>query len=331
MATTTHPLAAGPGWRVDDVICTAGPRDRPFEEHHGSICIAAVTEGSFHYRTTQGSAVLAPGALLLGNHRHCFECGHEHGVGDRCLSFHFTPEFFEGVLASVPGVRQLAFPVPRLPPLPSLMPAIAAAEAARDAGDAAELEERALQVAGVVSAALIDVKPDAAAPGRRDQRRIAAALRRIEMDAHEQLSLAVLACDAAMSPYHFLRTFRAVVGMTPHQFVLRTRMHRAAVQLRRSNEDVCSIALANGFNDLSTFNRRFRRLTGKTPHRLSRRVSSYLGRHVSSSSRVCHVRAIMRFDARIDFDSCCVRCHLPTQTAVANDESRLYLAHAGLA
>ena len=53
--------------------------------------------------------------------------------------------------------------------------------------------------------------------------------------------------------------------MTPHQFVLRTRLHRAAVQLRRSNEGVSTIALANGFNDLSTFNRRFRQFTGKTP------------------------------------------------------------------
>jgi AraC-like DNA-binding protein len=224
-----------------------------------------VVEGSFRYCTTQGSALLAPGALLLGNHRHCFECGHEHSVGDRCLSFHFTPEFFEDVLASLPGARQLAFPVPHLPPLSSLIPVIAAAEAARDAGDAAQLEEQALQVAGVVWAALVDAKKAPAAPRRRDQRRIAAALRRIEAEAPEPLSLLDLAREVAMSPYHFLRTFRSVVGMTPHQFILRTRLHRAAVQLRRSNEDVCSIALANGFNDLSTFNRRFRNLTGKTP------------------------------------------------------------------
>ena len=38
-----------------------------------------------------------------------------------------------------------------------------------------------------------------------------------------------LAGTAAMSPYHFLRTFRAVVGMTPHQYILHTRLHRAAV------------------------------------------------------------------------------------------------------
>jgi AraC family transcriptional regulator len=265
MATISHLLAEGPGWRVDDVVCTAGPHDRPFEERHESICIAAVTEGSFQYRTAEGAAVLVPGALLLGNVGRCFECGHEHGVGDRCLSFHFTPACIEAVLASVPGARRLDFPVPRLPPVPSLVPVIAAAEAARDAEDAAALEEQALQLVGVVASALIDAKRGAAAPSDRDQRRVTSALRRIEADAHEPLSLSGLAREAAMSPYHFLRTFRAVVGMTPHQFLLRTRLQRAAAQLRRSNEDVSAIALANGFNDLSTFNRRFRRVTGKTP------------------------------------------------------------------
>jgi AraC-like DNA-binding protein len=68
-----------------------------------------------------------------------------------------------------------------------------------------------------------------------------------------------------MSPYHFLRTFRQVVGMTPHQFVLRTRLHRAAVRLRASDESVSAIAFAAGFRDLSTFNRRFRRLMGASP------------------------------------------------------------------
>jgi AraC-like DNA-binding protein len=68
-----------------------------------------------------------------------------------------------------------------------------------------------------------------------------------------------------MSPYHFLHTFRRVTGITPHQFVLRTRLHRAAKQLRQSDEQVAVIALDAGFNDLATFNRRFRRLMGVTP------------------------------------------------------------------
>jgi AraC-like DNA-binding protein len=265
MAVTSHLLASGPGWRVDDVVCTSGAGDPAFEEQHEGMCIAAVLEGSFEYRTTQGSAVLAPGALLLGNHHRCFECGHEHGVGDRCLSFHFTPEFLETVVAAVPAARRVAFTAPSLPPLQALLPILAAGEAARDDRDGAALEELALRIAGGVSAILAGTKVTAGALRPRDAKRITAALRLIEAQAHEPLSLADLARQAAMSPYHFLRTFRAVVGMTPHQFILRTRLHRAAVRLRRSTEDVSAIALDAGFNDLSTFNRRFRQLMGQSP------------------------------------------------------------------
>src|SRR5262245_262410 len=95
MSPTSRLLASGPGWSASDVICTAGRHDRPYEERHASISIAAVTAGTFQYRTDGGSAVLAPGSLLLGNAGACFECGHEHGTGDRCLAFGFTPALLE--------------------------------------------------------------------------------------------------------------------------------------------------------------------------------------------------------------------------------------------
>jgi AraC family transcriptional regulator len=264
MAATTHFLASGSGWRADDVICTSGPGDRPFEEQHDGLCIAAVTQGTFQYRSTQGTALLLPGALLLGDDRHCFECGHDHGTGDRCLSFHFTPDFFQTVAASVPGTRRIAFTTPNLPPLPALIPIIARAEAARDHGDTTELEETAIRLAGMVLGALTGTRRRAPT-SRRDERRITDALRLIEESADEPLSLGDLAGQVAMSPYHFLRTFRSVVGSTPHQFILRTRLHRAAVSLRRSDDSISSIAFASGFNDLSTFNRRFRRFIGLSP------------------------------------------------------------------
>ncbi len=265
MAPASHHLAAGSGWRVDDLVCSFGPHDRPFEEQHDAVCVAAVTDGIFQYRSTLGSAVLVPGALLLGNDHHSFECSHEHGVGDRCLSFQFAPEFLESVVAAIPGARRIAFTVPRLPPLPALLPIVAAAEAARDNSDGAEFEEVALRLAGAVCGALVDTEPSVREPSRRDEQRIAATLRRIEARAHEPLSLVDLARAAAMSPYHFLRTFRAVVGMTPHQFILHTRLSRAAVRLRRTADGISAIAFAAGFNDLSTFNRRFQRIVGLSP------------------------------------------------------------------
>jgi AraC-like DNA-binding protein len=227
-------------------------------------------QGTFQYRSTQGSAILAPGAVLLGNEGACFECGHEHGTGDRCLAFHFEPAHLEAITAAMPGARRTEFVVPRLPPLSPLMPLIAAAEAACD--DGAELEELALRLAGAVAMALGDVHRAVHPPSRRDERRITDALRRIAAQAHEQVALTDLAREAAMSPYHFLRTFREVVGMTPYQFVLRTRLHRAAVLLRRSDASISTIAFDAGFNDLSTFNRRFRRVMGSSPRAYRARV-----------------------------------------------------------
>src|SRR5215469_8870129 len=118
MTIDVETLASGPGWRLRDVLCSAGPHDRPFEERHDSVCVAAVTQGTFQYRSAQGAAVLGPGSVLLGNAGQCFHCGHEHGVGDRCLSFQLAPEHLEAIVAAVPGVRCLQFNVPRLPPTP---------------------------------------------------------------------------------------------------------------------------------------------------------------------------------------------------------------------
>jgi AraC family transcriptional regulator len=265
MSLTWRTLAAGDGWSVADVVCTSGPRDRPFEERHEAVSIAAVTEGTFQYRTAGGRAVLAPGGILLGNAGACFECGHEHGAGDRCLAFSFTPALLETIISGVPGARRATFAAPHLPPLPALMPLLATAEAAREAGDSIELEELGLRLAGAVVATLSGSRRPPAHASRRDEHRISDALRRVEAEAHGPLALTDLAREVGMSPYHFLRTFRQVAGMTPHQYVLHTRLHRAAVRLRTSADPVSAIAFDAGFGDLSSFNRRFRRLLGCSP------------------------------------------------------------------
>ncbi|PDQ20956.1 AraC family transcriptional regulator, partial [Mesorhizobium sanjuanii] len=246
MTTSEQNLASGPGWHVSDVVCTAGAGDRPFEEEHRTYCVAAVTSGTFRYRTRQGMAMLAPGAILLGNPGACYECGHEHGAGDRCLSFHFAPDYMEGIIAEVPGARRLGFAAPRLPPLPVLAPLLAEAEAARETAESDAFEDLGLRIAGAVVAATTGSMRARRPPSRRDQKRVAEAVRLIELEADRPLSLAELADGTATSPYHFLRTFRQVAGMTPYQFLLKTRLHRAAVRLRMSNDAISAIAFEAG-------------------------------------------------------------------------------------
>lgn len=257
-------VASGPGWRVTDVICNSSSHDKPFEEQHDGVSIAVVTRGSFQYRTRQGSAVLVPGALLLGNAGACYQCGHEHAIGDRCLAFHMTPQCYEEAVAESPGARSISLSRASLPPLPQLVAVLADAQAARDDADARALDEIRMRLAGAVTTLLAPLARRRS-PSAHDERRITAAVRHIEAHAEHQLTIAALARVAAMSPYHFLRTFRQVTGVTPHQFILRTRLHRAALRLRAGDEQIASIAFDCGFNDLSTFNRRFRRMTGVTP------------------------------------------------------------------
>jgi AraC family transcriptional regulator len=265
MALKVQNLAAGEGWSVCDVACDYGPHDHSFVEQHEKVAISAVVRGTFQYRTQAGSATLLPGSLLLGNAASSFECRHEYAQGDRCLAFHFAPPFFDTVAAGVAGARTTKFPCPGIPPMNELIGFLAQAEVACDERDMAALEEIAIRIAGTALTLTADKRASARTPSAQDERRITRAVRRINEGFDGALTLNALAHESAMSPYHFLRTFRQVTGMTPHQYLLLARLHRAATRLRLGTDAISTIAYGAGFKDLATFNRRFRRLIGATP------------------------------------------------------------------
>jgi hypothetical protein len=76
-----RPIAGGETWSISEIVCSAGPGDRVYEERHQGFSISAVLQGCFTYRSDQGKSLLYPGALLLGANRSCYECGHEPARG----------------------------------------------------------------------------------------------------------------------------------------------------------------------------------------------------------------------------------------------------------
>lgn len=263
----TKILADGNGWSAGDFICTFGPEDRPFEERHSWISIAVVVEGSFQYRSAYGSELMTAGSLLLGALGHCYECAHEHGAGDRCLSFHYTPEFFDRA-----GVEP-DFRIHRIPPMRDLAPWIVGARLGISSPERTNFEEMAHGLAGAVLDAVGKGFHSSVAPTAADERRISAAVRFIEANLAEQLSLNTLASQARMSEFHFLRVFKQVMNITPHQYVLCSRLRRAAVRLKTSKAPVLDVAMDFGFRDLSNFNHAFRAEFGLNPSRFRNRNS----------------------------------------------------------
>ena len=258
-------VAHGDGWRVSAVTCRLGPQDRPFEERHDQVSIAAVIEGTFQYRSAAGTALLYPGAFMLGNPGTCYECGHQHGIGDRCLAFHYTAEYFEEIAHGAVGSAKFRFSGAMLPALETLAAPLLRAQTLLREPATAGAEEAVIGLAEAVLKNLSGDRGRSLVVPARDQRRISAVLRHIEERADAALDLRALADAACMSRYHFLRTFRRVSGMTPHQFLIGVRLRRAAARLRASSAPVAAIAFDAGFGDLSSFNARFRAAFGVSP------------------------------------------------------------------
>jgi transcriptional regulator GlxA family with amidase domain len=87
----------------------------------------------------------------------------------------------------------------------------------------------------------------------------------------EPLDVPTLAALAHVSPAHFIRTFRATFGETPHRYLQRRRVERAMFLLRTTDRSVTDVCMAVGFSSLGTFSRVFREVVGETPSAHRRR------------------------------------------------------------
>ena len=81
----------------------------------------------------------------------------------------------------------------------------------------------------------------------------------------EPLDVRTVAAVAHVSPAHFIRSFRAVFGETPHRYLQRRRVERSMFLLRETDRSVTDICFDVGFTSLGTFSRTFRDVVGETP------------------------------------------------------------------
>ena len=87
----------------------------------------------------------------------------------------------------------------------------------------------------------------------------------MDRDYAKPLDIPTLAYIAHVSEGHFIRTFRATFGETPHRYLQRRRVERSMFFLRETDRTVTEVCFAVGFTSLGTFSRTFRGIVGETP------------------------------------------------------------------
>jgi AraC-like DNA-binding protein len=260
MAATT--LLQQKSITVSDFRCSAGPDDTSFVERHRCHSVSYVRKGSFGCRTRGRFFELVAGSILVGHPGDEYMCTHDHVCGDECLSFFLSPELVEAI-----GDRAEVWQIGSAPPLPELMVLGELAQAAADGRSDIGLDE----VGQVFASRFVEVVSGRArepVPAKaRDRRRAVETALWIDAHSHRQIDLEHAAGQADISPFHFLRLFSSVLGVTPHQYLVRSRLRHAARLLADDERSVTNIAYDVGFGDLSNFVRTFHRAAGVSPLR----------------------------------------------------------------
>ena len=268
-----HPLFEGDGFVVRDCVCHCG-RDSPaFENVFARHRVAVIIGGSFHYQSDFGPSMLGPGSMLLGRAGGGYCYRHVDDGGDRSVAFDFSDELLEEVWQSDRRSGRAGFRAASIPASPHTAAAAVATLRTLNLSVGDSWEETALLIATTALADATELNAASVnlwAHARHrvsgtERRKIAQALRHVEAHHGEDCSLRVLADDAGMSIFRFLRLFKRMTSQTPRQYLMATRLRAAATRLLETPDKVLDIAFDVGFGDISHFNQSFAAAFGASP------------------------------------------------------------------
>jgi AraC-like DNA-binding protein len=258
MASRT--LLENPSITVSDFRCTATVGEAPFVEQHRCHSISYVRKGSFGCQSRGRFFELVAGSVLVGYNGDEFACSHDHVCGDECLSFFLSDELVD-VIGDRPDIWQIGC----VAPLPELMVLGELAQATADGRTDLGLDEVGQMLASRF-VVVVTGRPQKSGPiAARDRRRAVETALWIEAHFQHDISLERAANRAGITPFHFLRLFSQVLGVTPHQYLVRSRLRHAARLLAEEERPITDVAYDTGFSDLSNFVRTFHRAAGASP------------------------------------------------------------------
>ena len=267
----------GPMLGKSHVTLNGRARDYYVRDFPGPLSIKSVLAGAAVWETDEGRFEIGPGSCLVINDQQSYSITVESREVVETFCLFFARGFVEDVQRATTTSDTALLDEPRrdlrlefhervrigdsvlTPLLKRLYPA-------------GNDESLILQVAEALVRLREDTMRDAsklpaAKASTREEllRRVHRARNVIEGSLAEPLSLHGVAREAALSPYHFHRSFTRLFRETPHEYLIRRRLEHAAALLKNTDMPVTGVCFACGFQSLGSFSSLFRKRTGASP------------------------------------------------------------------
>lgn len=236
------------------------PHHDPREENSTSISLNFVLRGSFAIRAGSTRLEVTPRTVFATRPGLAYRTYHEEErPTDVCLSVEYAPEFFG---EEHPGLAPTS-------PVLELTNRTAYLKWRLERAVELKREDVAFEEIGADLLSTVGgLEPGTKLFGERSLawygERIEHARTLLETSFRERHSLGSLSRAVGMSPFHFARLFRSLVGIPPGRYLLFTRLDQAH-RLLREDRSVTDACFDCGFRNLSYFVRAFRKRYGIPP------------------------------------------------------------------
>jgi len=230
------------------------PHHDPREENSASISLSFVLQGSFVIRAGSGRFEATPRTVFATRPGLAYRTYHaDDRPTDICLSIEYAPEFFDDGSSGVAPAE----------PVLALTNRTAYLKWRLERAVALKREDAAFEEIGAdLLSSVGGLEPGTKLFGERSfawyAERIEHARTLLDTSFWEPHSLGSLSRAGGMSPFHFARLFRSLVGVPPGRYLLFTRLDHA-YRLLRENRSVTDACFDCGFRNLSYFVRAFRK------------------------------------------------------------------------
>ena len=262
MLADVHILHKSDFYKISDFKCHCDLCSVSDTEYNDSLCVSFIRKGFFGYHTFRRKEEVHAGRILISKPGYEHIATHIDGQPDITTVFEFTVDFFKKIQDQYNEAAWFlknndihSLLLQSNPELDYLHNRICR-KLLKEKASNLQVDEMVIELLEKVINILTNSSEATAVADSLKQFHLGTvenAKAFIFDNFHQNISLQQLATHCLVSPFHFSRIFKAIMSLSPHQYLTEVRLQHAKILLSTTDQSITDIAFACGFNSLEHF------------------------------------------------------------------------------